>query len=196
MAEKSPKREGFAMIPHRPTPKEKTQKAFRAYLDLLDTADWLKKELRTPLEAFDLTMPGFRLMELVNREGAQKIVDVADKSGVTRQATDDLIARLESRNWVRRAVVRLPPVEFKQSHLSKGREDGTRVGRRVQVVGLTALGKKFMKDVLPRHSKLVKSLLRVLEAREQDTLSRICRKLREGDVMKFVREITTEREGE
>jgi len=184
------------MIPHRPTPKEKTQKAFRAYLDLLDTADWLKKELRAPLEAFDLTMPGFRLMELVNREGAQKIVDLADKSGVTRQATDDLIARLERRNWVRRAVVRLPPVEFKRSHLSKGREDGTRVGRRVQVVGLTALGKRFMKDVLPRHSKLVKALLRVLEAREQDTLSRICRKLREGDVMKFVKEITTEREGE
>ena len=92
--------------------------------------------------------------------------------------------------------MRLPPVEFKRSHLSRGREDGTRVGRRIQVVGLTRLGKRFMKDVLPRHSKLVKSLLRVLDAREQDTLSRICRKLREGDVMKFVREITMEREGE
>jgi hypothetical protein len=43
---------------------------------------------------------------------------------------------------------------------------------------------------------MVKSLLRVLDAREQDTLSRICRKLREGDVVKFVRELTMEREGE
>ncbi len=49
----------------RPTQKEKTQRAFRAYLDLMDTADWLKSELRAPLEAFDLTMPGFRLLEML-----------------------------------------------------------------------------------------------------------------------------------
>jgi DNA-binding MarR family transcriptional regulator len=181
---------------HRKTPREKTQRAFRAYLDLLDAADWLKGELRMPLEAFDLTMPGFRLMELLNREGAQRVVDVAEKSGVRRQATDGVITRLERRNWVRRAIVALPPVEFKRSHLSKGRENRTRSGRRFQVVGLSALGKRFMKDVLPRHSKMVKSLLRVLDAREQDTLSRICRKLREGDVVKFVRELTMVREGE
>jgi DNA-binding MarR family transcriptional regulator len=184
------------MIPHRPTPKEKTQKAFRAYLDLMDAADWLKNELRVPLEAFDLTMPGFRLLELLNREGAQRVVDVAERGGVRRQAVDGVIVRLERRNWVRRAMVTLPPVDLRRSHLSKDRENGTRSGRRVQVVGLTALGKRFMKDVLPRHSKMVKSLLRVLEAREQDTLSRICRKLCEGDVVKFVRELTMEREGE
>jgi hypothetical protein len=44
----------------------------------------------------------------------------------------------------------------------------------------------------PNHSKLVKSLLRVLDGREQGTLSRICRKLREGDVLKLIREITHE----
>jgi hypothetical protein len=43
---------------------------------------------------------------------------------------------------------------------------------------------------------MAKSLLRVLDAREQDTLSRICRKLRDNDVVKFVREITIEREDE
>jgi len=184
------------MIPHRPTPKEKTQKAFRAYLDLLDTADWLKGELRMPLEAFDLTMPGFRLMELLNREGAQKVVTLAERAGVRRQATDQAIKRLERRHWVRRAIVALPAVGFQESHLPKAKEGEARNGRRVQVIGLTKLGKKFMKDVLPRHSKMVKSLLRVLDSREQETLSRICRKLREGDVMKFVRELTMEREGE
>jgi hypothetical protein len=51
-----------------------------------------------------------------------------------------------------------------------------------------------MSQVLPRHSKLVKSLMRVLDAREQGSLSRICRKLQEGDVLKFVREITMEDE--
>lgn len=62
------------------------------------------------------------------------------------------------------------------------------------VVGLTRPGKKFMKDLLPNHSKLVKSVMRVLRGKEQDSLFRLCRKLREGDVMKFVHEITHEEE--
>jgi hypothetical protein len=34
--------------------------------------------------------------------------------------------------------------------------------------------------------------MRALTSREQDLLSRLCRKLREGDIMKFVSEITHE----
>ena len=49
-----------------------------------------------------------------------------------------------------------------------------------------------MGNVLPNHSKLVKALLRVLNATEQDSLSRLCRKLREGDARKFVAELTHE----
>jgi hypothetical protein len=36
--------------------------------------------------------------------------------------------------------------------------------------------------------------MRVLNATEQNSLSRLCRKLREGDVLKFVAEITHEDE--
>ena len=57
------------------------------------------------------------------------------------------------------------------------------------MVGLTKPGKKYMKDVLPRHSKLVQALMRVLDAREQESLVRICEKLRKGDVLKFLQEI-------
>ncbi|MGA9938625.1 MAG: hypothetical protein WBP92_10285 [Candidatus Acidiferrales bacterium] len=49
-----------------------------------------------------------------------------------------------------------------------------------------------MKDVLPRHLKLVKALLRVLHIREQDSLVRICRKLCQGDILKFVNELRAE----
>lgn len=181
---------------HVPTPKEKTQRAFRAYIDLLDTAAWLRGELRAPLEAFDLTMPGFRLLELLNREGAQRLADLPDRFGVRRQALDDVIERLETRNWVRRAIATLPPVDLERSHLAKSRWHEARPGLQMHAIALTKLGKKFIRDVLPGHSKMVKSLLRVLDAREQDTLSRICRKLREGDVTKFVRELRMEREGE
>ena len=54
---------------------------------------------------------------------------------------------------------------------------------------LTRSEKKFMENALPSHSKAVRALMRVLNAKEQDSLSRLCRKLREGDALKFVAEI-------
>ena len=42
------------------------------------------------------------------------------------------------------------------------------------------------------HSNRMKALMLALNAREQDSLFRICRKLREGDVARLVREITHE----
>jgi hypothetical protein len=61
-----------------------------------------------------------------------------------------------------------------------------------QSSGLATSRTVFVADVLPNHTKMVKALLRALDGRKQDTLSRLCRKLREGDMVKFVREITHE----
>ena len=36
-------------MPHRPSEKEKKLRAFQAYLDLLDAAEWFKSEMRAPL---------------------------------------------------------------------------------------------------------------------------------------------------
>jgi hypothetical protein len=60
------------------------------------------------------------------------------------------------------------------------------------VVGLTKIGKKFVADVLPNHTKMVKALLRALDGREQDTLSRLCRKLRAGNPVRYFAELTHE----
>ena len=54
---------------------------------------------------------------------------------------------------------------------------------------------KSANGVLPRHSKLVKALMRALHAREHESLVRICEKLRKGDVLKFVAELRWEHEG-
>ncbi|HTX15242.1 MAG TPA: MarR family transcriptional regulator [Candidatus Baltobacteraceae bacterium] len=172
--------------------KQKTQRAFRAYLDLLDTAEWIKGELRGPLASFDLTMGEFRLLELLYDEGALFVSDIVRRRRLYRQAVDVLIARLVERGWVRRAIVTLPPAERKRAHVAKSTSDEARRGRRINAIGLTKLGKKFIGNVLPSHSKVVKSLMRALEGREQETLSRLCRKLREGDVMKFVSEMMHE----
>ncbi len=171
------------------TQREKTQRAFGAYVDLMDTADWVKGELRGPLMSFDLTMGEFRLLELLYREGAMFISDVARRRRLQRQGVDVTIARLARRGWLARRVVALPPVEIERTHLAKSRRDQPREGRRINVVGLTKSGKKFIGNVLPRHSKVVKALMRALDGREQETMSRLCRKLRAGDAAKFLREI-------
>ena len=169
---------------------DKTKRSFRAYLELLDAADWLKGELRIPLASFDLTLAELRVLYLLHCEGALPVAEVARRRKCQWNNSVVMIGRMEKRGWVRRGVVTLPPVEFERAHLPKSMRDMERRGRRLIVVGLTRPGKKFMRSLLPNHSKLVKSLMRVLNAKEQDSLFRICRKLREGDVMKFVHEVT------
>jgi DNA-binding MarR family transcriptional regulator len=175
-----------------PTREERTQRAFQAYADLLDTAEWMKGQLRGPLASFDLAIGDFRLMELLYREGALFASDVARRRGLHRQALDATVARLEKFGWVKHRMVRLPPVEFERTHWAKALSRIPRVGRRAKVVGLTRAGKKFIGNVLPRHSKLVKAFMRALNGTEQESLSRLCRKLREGDVLKFVSELMHE----
>ena len=187
--QEKPNLAGFCHMSQQPTLQEKTQRAFRAYATLVDTADWLKTELRGPLELFDLTVREFRLMEVLYRDGALPIADVAFRRKMGRSNLHKMIRTLSRRGWVRQAMVTLPPVEFKRAHLPEARRNEPRKGRRIAVVGLTKPGKKYMKDVLPRHSKLVQALMRVLDAREQESLVRICEKLRKGDVLKFLQEI-------
>ena len=175
--------------------KQKTERAFRACTVLIDTAEWMKSELRGPLGTFDLTMRVFRAMELLHRAGALPLTDVAGRLRAGLANARRLAEGLARRGWVRVVIVTLPPVEFECSHRAKSEEEKPRRGRRISVVGLTRTGKKFMKDVLPRHSKLVKALMRALHAREQESLVRICEKLRKGDVLKFVAELRWEHEG-
>ena len=53
----------------------------------------------------------------------------------------------------------------------------------------TRAGRKFLKVVLPGHAEVVKALMRVLVGREQGTLRKLCEKLREEDIMKYMQEM-------
>ena len=149
----------------RPTQKEKTQRAFRAYLDLLDTAEWMRSYMRGPLESFDLTMGGFRLLEMLYRDGPVSVPVAAERRGCKRQNMDVIVTRLEERGWVRRTVVTHSPAEIKESHLPKVKRGKPREGRRVGMVSLTPLGKKFIGNVLTKHAKVIKALMRALGRR-------------------------------
>jgi len=172
--------------------KDRTHRAFAAYLNVLDAAEWLRREVRAPLESRDLTMVGFRLLELLCRVEIMTIADAARLRGTTRQTMNAIIGRLEENGWVQRVRIALPPADPKGSHLPKSKRGEPRRGVRANVVKLTPEGRRFMKDFLGDHLKLVKALMRVLGTREQDALSRICLKLQKNDAVKFLQELRTE----
>jgi DNA-binding MarR family transcriptional regulator len=168
----------------------------QAYLDLIDTADWLRAELHGPLASFGLTMGEYRLLELLKREGALPVPEAARRRKSNLQNMKRMIEHLEERGWVGRVMVALPPVDAQEGDRPKPERGGKWDGRRVSVVALTAPGKKFVREVLPRHTKLVKSLFRALDGREHVALSRMCQKLRKGDVLKFFDELRNPNEEE
>jgi DNA-binding MarR family transcriptional regulator len=177
------------MARQRPTQREKTTRAYRAYIDVLDTADWLQRRLWGQLVTFDLTMHGFRLLEMMYREGSVTLAEAAKKMGCSRQNMDALMDRLAERRWVEREIVRLAPAFIPETRLKKSQRGEKRKGARSAIARLSPLGEQLIGVVLPKHAKAVKAFMRALDGREQETLSRLCRKLREGDVVKFWREM-------
>ena len=175
-----------------PTQRDKTARAFCAYLNLVDTADWIRRELAGPLDFFGLTINEFRLLHLLYRDGPMSVTDAAKKRGCNRQNLHALIDRAEKWGWVCRKAVTLPPAEGRENQLPKAKRGKPRKGYRVVMVSLTSAGKELIETALPRHAKLVKSYMRTLHGREQLTLICLCRKLRERDILKFFKEIRME----
>ena len=174
---------------HRTTPREKTVRAYRAYTEVMKTAEWFRSELRCILDSHDLTERGFQVLEILYRKGSTTAPDLAEKLQCSRQNIVALLVRLIDRGWVQSTITTYEPVDIPETQIAKSRRGQPRKGPRVGVLSLTRLGRKFIALVLPRHSKWVKSIVRVLDAREQQSLIRICAKLREGDILKFCSEI-------
>ncbi len=184
------------MIQRRMSQRQKTLRAFEAYLNILDTADWLRSELRWQLESFGLTESGFRVLYLLYDQGAMSMSTAAHYYGYTRQNMDVVVRRLEKRELVEREVIRMRPKRRNEKRLPVAWRTLKRGGRRVSIVSLTPKGERLIEGLLPEHSKLVKSFLRTLDGREQESIIRICEKLRNTDVVRFVRELVRVRPGD
>jgi DNA-binding MarR family transcriptional regulator len=176
----------------RPTHRERTRRAFGAYIELVDTADWVRRQLAGPLAYLDLTVNEFRLLDMVRRQGRMGVIQAAEKGGWRVQFVHKLAGRLEAAGWLRRELVARTPAEVRPTRLPKAKRGRPRRGRKVLIVSLTAEGQRLIETALPRQTKLVKSLMHVLDMREQDSLGRLCRKLREGDPVKYFGEIRME----
>ena len=114
---------------------------------------------------------------------------MASQMKCSRQNIKNILRPLRERGWVVLEMCARPPVPKDERRLPVEKRRVKRRGRAVGIVLLTPRGKKFIGTFFPKHAKVVKSLMRVLDGREQVTLSRLLLKLRKGDVVKFVREI-------
>ncbi|HXZ12502.1 MAG TPA: MarR family winged helix-turn-helix transcriptional regulator [Candidatus Sulfotelmatobacter sp.] len=179
--------------PHRPyvRAKEKTSRAYEAYLDILETAAWLEERFTSQLKNWEMTTMQFRLMDTIYREGPQYLLELTQVLRTSKQNVGYVVERLVGCGCLEKAIVALPSITPVRSKRPKadGKAEASAEGRRVTLVRLSVEGKRFIAYVSPRHRKVVKAQMRVIEGREQQTLSRILRKLREGDVIKFLREM-------
>ena len=168
----------------RKTHEQRRATAFRAFLEILETADWIKQELRPQMEIFGTTIDGLRFLEMLHSTGRVTIREAAEKRHCTKQSVAKLIDTLRERGWVEYEVERTIPPDEEDDQRRKRRS-----GWRVAYIRLSEDGKKFIRRVLPRNMKLVLAFMRALEWREQETLIRTCRKLRDGDILRFLREM-------
>jgi hypothetical protein len=109
------------MYKPRMTQRQKTQRAYRAYLNILDTADWLRILLRGQIDCFGFTEPGFRLLEMLFREGAMTMTVAARRRAYSRQNLDVIVGRLEPVGYVQRELVRMRPKQVNEKRLPVAR---------------------------------------------------------------------------
>jgi DNA-binding MarR family transcriptional regulator len=164
---------GERVLKERMDQNQKTERAFQAYVDLLDAAEYMRAQVYDQLAFYDLTMNGFRLMELLEREGPMRATAVAERCQWNRQNLDVIVRRLREKEWVETESVAAGKRQF-------------------AVLKLTPEGSELMRRFLPKHGKAIKAHMRALDGREQESLSAICQKLRKGDIFKFLSEMEQE----
>jgi len=159
----------------------KTMRSFRAYQELMATGDWMREKMSRQLACLDLRLLEFRAMESLYHDGPQYQRELGQKISCGKQKIVHVLEMLEREGWVRRDAGRLP-----KSESNKRSERG----RAVVIVRLTEEGERHIRNVFPKHAKMVKAEMKVLDGREQKTLAELCRKLREGDMVRYIKELT------
>lgn len=171
----------------RATPKEKKRRAWEAYVDLMETADWVRGRLRTFIETLGLTTEEFHLLAMLHCEGPLTVSQAMAKRQRDRKNTYFTIRQAEEFGWVQWQVSKYSQTGASEHGQPTDRHGGRRHGPRVGVVSLTPAGEKLISKALPSHEKVVNSLMRKLEGREQQSLSHLCRKLRQADTFSKLR---------
>lgn len=157
-------------VPVTLTLKEKKKKALAAHAELVRALEKLNWLLDNQLRGFDLTDGQFRVLETLLREGPM--------------SQSDLGARISRDN----SDVHIISTNLEKRGLAARRAHDT--DRRKVSVHLTPEGRNLITKFLPRREKLTWAQMTALSYTEQEMLRRVCRKLAEGDPVKFLLEMT------
>jgi MarR family 2-MHQ and catechol resistance regulon transcriptional repressor len=148
----------------------KTEDGFSTYMELVRAADSVSAMLSRQLASFEMTLPQFRILERLLHGGPAGQNELCDHMLSGQSNVSHILARLEAKGY----IVRRPKEGYKQRLM----------------IHLTPEGREEITDAFPHQAKLIRAQMSALSAREKETLRRLCRKLSEGDVMKFIAELT------
>lgn len=151
-------------------PEERKRLALATYASLARAVHALDDLLDRQCEAFDLTSSQFRVLEHLLLHGPAATGELASRVMFGDSTISVVTRNLESAGLVVRRA---------------DKADG-----RKAIVHLTDEGKKLVESILPKRGKVLRARMCVLGKREQENLERMCRKLAEGDPVKFVLEVT------
>lgn len=149
---------------------EKQARALATYASLARALDSLDSLLDPQCENAGLSRSQFRVLEHLLLYGPAATGELAKKI----QFGDSTIS-VVTRNLARAGLV------ARRADKADGRK---------AIVDLTREGRELIQRLLPHRAKILRAQMCVLGKREQENLERLCRKLADGDVVKFVEEIT------
>lgn len=171
---------------------ERRERAFRAYLELMDAAAWFRYQVETGLNELGLNLERFRVLEMLRSGGPITMMALAERRFCSRQSVAVTVGALAEKGWLQIETIRMPATEVTETHLSKAELGQERLGRMAALVRLTAEGESFVDGVTRRHAKVVYALMRALALRDVDRLGETCRRLREGDPFRLIQELMME----
>ena len=127
----------------------KANRAFRAYIELMDAADWLRGEMSDQLATFDMTMMQFRVMEALFRGGPQYQQLLSERFDCSKQNIGAVLKGLVKAGAVRSDRCRLPSMPTEEVAREAWKRAGVRWhGRWIFLLTLTPKGKRFIARVI------------------------------------------------
>jgi DNA-binding MarR family transcriptional regulator len=88
-------REGEGMPRRRLNSREKTMRAYSAYLELTDAAGWMRGELASQINILGFTMMDFRILNVLNRE-PQYLEGMSKRLNIQKQVVAKVVKRLRA----------------------------------------------------------------------------------------------------
>jgi DNA-binding MarR family transcriptional regulator len=154
-----------------PLPQRQAQ-AMATHAELTEAMGRLNQLLENQLRGFGLTTGQFQVLETLARGGPMTQAQLAAHTWRLDGDVHQVLKRLTRRG-----------LAVQQAHETDGRK---------HTVHLTPEGRKLTTKVLALREEVIRARMSALTKREQQVLERLCRKLAEGDPVKFVLQLARE----